>query len=200
MALDATRDRTRERILAAARRLTEAGSAPSISSVAREVGISRQGLYLHFPSRAALLSALVEHVDQAEDLATQVQTILAAPDGPAQVRAWAQMQARRNPRIALVARALEGSRHDDSEAAQAWHDRMANRMRGAATIEARLREEGRVHDDWSRSDAAALLWELLSFRVWDDLVTDAGLPSDRYVDVVMTTVLAALASPLRRAP
>ncbi len=128
-------DPTRQRILDAARRLTEQGSAPSISAVAREAGISRQGLYLHFPSRAALLSALVDNVDQREDLVSEVDTVMRAPDGPAQTRAWAQMQARRNPRIALVARALAAGRHDDAEAAEAWQDRTKNRMRGAAGIE-----------------------------------------------------------------
>lgn len=184
------------RILAAARRLTEVGTAPSISAVAREAGISRQGLYLHFPSRGALLSALVDDVDRAEDLAAEVQTVMAEPNGPAQVRAWAQMQARRNPRIALVARSLDAGRHDDPEAAQAWRDRTANRLRGATMIETRLRQEGRVHGDWSATKAAVLLWEMMSFRVWDDLVTDAGLAPDVYVDVVTATVLAALGAPL----
>ena len=189
-------DATRERILGAARRLTELGTSPSISAVAREAAISRQGLYLHFPSRGALLSALVDDVDRTEDLAAEIQVVMAAPDGPGQVRAWAQMQARRNPRIALFARALDASRHDDPEAAQAWHDRTGNRLRGATTIETRLREEGHVHDSWSPTESAVLLWELMSFRVWDDLVTTAGLTPDRYVHVVTGAVLAALAAPL----
>ena len=73
-------------------------------------------------------------------------------------------------------------------------------MRGARAIEAQLRSEGRVHDDWSPAEAAAILWELMSFRVWDDLVTDAGLEPARYADIVTSTVLAALASPLPETP
>jgi hypothetical protein len=43
-----------------------------------------------------------------------------------------------------------------------------------------------------------VVWELVSFRVWDDLVNEAGLPPERYVEIVTTGVLATLAAPVRR--
>ena len=168
-----------------------------MSHVARAVGISRQAVYLHFPSRAALLLALVEHVDAHENLAEEIVRVETAPDGAGQVRAWAEMQARRNPRIATLARALDQARREDEAAAVAWRDRSQNRVRGATAIVQRLRADGRVHRDWSTDDAAALLWELVSFRVWDDLVNEAHLPPGRYVDVVTATALAALAAPVQ---
>ena len=188
---------TSGRILQTAARLIEErpDRVPSISEVARATGISRQGVYLHFPDRASLLLALVAHVDEREGLAAEVAGVEAAPDAPAQVRAWADMQARRNPRIASLARALDRSRHEDSHATAAWRDRTANRMRAATAIAERLRREGHMHRSWTTAEAAALVWELLSFRVWDDLVNEAGLPPERYVEVVTTAVLAALAVP-----
>src|SRR5678815_3405277 len=112
---------TRERILDNALELIDAGpdAVPSMSAIARATGVSRQALYLHFPERASLLLALVEHVDEREDLQAEVALVLASPDGRAQVRAWAEMQVRRNPRIAAVARALDQSRHADDPAATA---------------------------------------------------------------------------------
>ena len=135
---------TRERILDAATELVEAEPAkvPSMSEVARATGISRQALYLHFPDRAALLLALVEHVDAREDLAGAIAKVAAAGDGAAQVRAWVEMQASRNPRIAALARALDQSRHEDDSTTVAWRDRTANRMRAATAIVQRLRREG----------------------------------------------------------
>jgi hypothetical protein len=56
-----------------------------------------------------------------------------------------------------------------------------------------------MHGSWKTAEAAALVWELASFRVWDDLVNEAGMPPERYTEVVMTSVLAALAAPVRRA-
>jgi AcrR family transcriptional regulator len=177
----------------------EPDGVPSMSAVARATGISRQALYLHFPDRSALLLAVVEHVDAREGLGAAVAEVEAAADGPAQVRAWADMQARRNPRIASLARALDQSRHGDEPAAVAWRDRTANRMRAAAAIVQRLRREGRVHRAWTNTEAAALVWELVSFRVWDDLVNEAGMTPDRYAEIVTTAVLATLAAPVRRA-
>jgi AcrR family transcriptional regulator len=190
---------TRERILDAARGLIEAQpeSVPSMSEVARSTGISRQALYLHFPERSALLLALVEHVDEREGLEAGLAAIEAAPDGPSQVRATVDMQARRNPSIAPLARALDQYRHGDDPAKAAWRDRTAGRMRGATTRVERLRREGRVHRSWTTAQAAALVWELTSFRVWDDLVNEAELNPERYTEIVTTAVLATLAAPIR---
>jgi AcrR family transcriptional regulator len=191
---------TRERILEAAMELVEAqpDTVPSMSAVARTTGISRQALYLHFPDRSALLLAVVEHVDEREGLRAAVAEVQAAPDGPAQVRAWVDMQARRNPRIAALARALDQSRHGDEPAAAAWRDRTANRMRAATAIVQGLRREGGVHRSWTNAEAAALVWELVSFRVWDDLVNEAGMTPERYAEIVTTSALATLAAPVRR--
>ena len=191
---------TRERILDAARGLVEARpeAVPSVSEVARATGISRQALYLHFPDRSALLLAVVEHVDDREELADWVAAVEAAPDGPAQVRAWVDMQAQRNPRIAPLARALDQSRHGDDAARAAWRDRTAGRVRGATAIVQRLRREGRVHRSWTNAEAATLVWELASFRAWDDLVNEADLAPERYTEIVTTAVLATLAAPVRR--
>jgi hypothetical protein len=69
-------------------------------------------------------------------------------------------------------------------------------MRGAVAITTRLREEGRLHPSWDTKEAATLLWELTSFRVWDDLVNESGLKPDRYAEIITTAALAALASPV----
>ena len=193
---------TRERILDAALELVEAQPAtvPSMSEVARATGISRQALYLHFPDRAALVLALVEHVDAREDLAGAVAKVAAAGDGAAQVRAWVEMQAQRNPRIASLARALDQSRHEDDSTTAAWRDRTDNRMRAATAIVQRLRREGGVHRSWNTAEAAAVLWELASFRVWDDVVNEARMAPERYVEIVTTAALATLATSIRRGP
>jgi hypothetical protein len=143
-----------------------------------------------------VLLALVAHVDQQEDLQAGLDAVRGAPDAEAQIRAWAHMQAWRNPRIAPFARALDQSRHTDQAASDAWRDRTDDRMRGAVAITTRLREEGRLHPSWMTKEAAALLWELTSFHVWDDLVNESGLAADRYVEIVTAAALAALASPI----
>ena len=188
---------SRERILANARALVEAGAgAPlNMSALAKASGISRQALYLHFPDRASLLVALVDFVDAREDLDAELETVRAAPDGPSRLRAALEMQARRNPRIIALARSIDAARRGDTASNQAWTDRHDGRYHGAAAITAMLRAEGHVDPSWSDADATALLWELTSIRVWDDLVNDRGLTPERYVAMMQATALAALADP-----
>jgi AcrR family transcriptional regulator len=166
-----------------------------MSALARAVGISRQALYLHFPDRTQLLLALVGHIDDREQLPTGMKAMQEPAGAAGQIRAWARMQTWRNPRIAAAARALDGTRHTDPAAAAAWEDRAANRMRGATSIVELMREQGLLHPSWTATEAAVLLSELTSFRIWDDLVNDARLPPDRYVEIITATALAALAAP-----
>jgi AcrR family transcriptional regulator len=188
---------TRERILAEARELVETSAEESLnmSAIASRVGISRQALYLHFPDRAALLLALVEYADDQESLAEGLARVNGAPTGADALRAFLEMQASRNPRIAPLARALHTVRHRDPASAAAWRDRTAERLRGATAVAARLRDERRLHPSWSIPEAAVLLRELTSFRLWDDLVNDAGVKPDRYVELMLHTALLALGAP-----
>jgi len=189
---------TRDRILDAAREILEkhGDAAPSMSAIARAAGISRQALYLHFPDRAELLLALVAHIDDREQLQAGLVAVQAAGDAAGQVRAWVRMQAWRNPKIAALARALDSARHADPSASVAWRDRAGNRMRGALSIVQYLRREGRLHPTWTTDEAAALLWELTSFHVWDDLVTEAHIAPGRYVEIITAAALSALGAPV----
>src|SRR5271165_1906 len=188
---------TRERILDTARGITEKqGAAPTMAALARAVGISRQALYLHFPDRARLLLALVAYVDEKEQLQAGIATVAQAADAAGAIRAWAHVQTWHNPKIAALARALDDTRHADPSAAAAWADRMGDRMRGAVFIVERLRAEGRLDPAWAPADAAALLWELTSFHVWDDLVNDAQIPPDRYIEIITAAALSALGTPV----
>jgi AcrR family transcriptional regulator len=190
---------TRDRILDAARQLLEKQGdvVPTMSAIARAAGISRQALYLHFADRDELLQALVAHVDR-EQLQAGIAAVQAAGDAAGQIRAWAHMQTWHNPKIAAIARALDSTRHTDPSAAAAWRDRTGNRMRGALSIIQRLRDERRLHPTWATAEAAALLWELTSFHVWDDLVNEAQIPPGRYVEIITATALSALGAPLAR--
>ncbi len=171
-----------------------------MSALARTVGISRQALYLHFPDRAQLLLALVAHVDAKEQLPAGIAAVTQAADAAAAIRAAVHLQTWHNPKIAALARALDETRHADPAAAAAWADRTGDRMRGATFIVERLRAEGRLDPTWTITEAAALLWELISFHVWDDLVNDAQIPPDRYIEIITAAALSALGVPVRRRP
>jgi len=167
-----------------------------MSALARAVGISRQALYLHFPDRAQLLLALVAHVDEREQLPAGIAAVTQAADAAGAIRAWAHMQTWHNPKIAALARALDDTRHADPSASAAWADRTGDRMGSAIFIVERLRAEGRLDPAWTPTEAAALLWALTSFHVWDDLVNDAQIAPDRYIEIITATALSALGAPI----
>jgi hypothetical protein len=135
-----------------------------------------------------------------EQLEAGIATVLQAPDAAGAIRAWARVQTWHNPRIAAIARALDATRRGDPAAAAVWKDRTVERMRGAAFVAERLSAEGRLDPSWTATEAATVLWELTSFRVWDDLVNDAGLPPGRYVEIITATALATLSTPSKPAP
>jgi AcrR family transcriptional regulator len=189
---------TRERILLCSRELVEQsdGAAPNMTAIAAAVGISRQALYLHFPDRVALLLALVEYVDEREDLQVGIDAINAAPDAVGKLRAFIEMQAWRNPRIATLGRALDHARRSDPSSARAWRDRADRRLAALTQMTEQLRAEGRLHPSWGVTEGALLLSELTSFRVWDDLVIDGKLDPSRYNEIIAAAALATLAAPL----
>jgi AcrR family transcriptional regulator len=152
-----------------------------MSAIAGRVGISRQALYLHFPDRGALLLALVEYTDDRESLAAGLARVTGAPTGADALRAFLEMQASRNPKIAPLARALHTTRRRDPANAAAWRDRTAERLRGTTALAERLRDERRLHPSWSIPEA--------------DLVNDAGVKPDRYVELMLHTALLALEAP-----
>jgi len=62
MALAAHRPSQREALLEAALDLVRAGGSLSMDSAARAGGVSKPGLMYHFPTKQALLEALIDHL------------------------------------------------------------------------------------------------------------------------------------------
>lgn len=56
-----------EAILAAARALLDGGAAVSLESVAERTGLTKPGLMYHFPTKSALMDALVDHVARSAE-------------------------------------------------------------------------------------------------------------------------------------
>jgi AcrR family transcriptional regulator len=173
---------TRLRILDAALRLVtrQGGADVTLGEVAREAGVSRQALYLHFADRAALFLAVVRHADDRRGLPAMIRRIQEAPTGEAALRAMAATQARMNPGIWPLARALDSVRRQDDAAERSWQERLSHRHEGCRAIVAQLVREGSLRADLSRDVAADLLWTLSSLRTWEDLVLLRGWSAQQY--------------------
>ncbi|HRE03397.1 MAG TPA: TetR family transcriptional regulator, partial [Ilumatobacteraceae bacterium] len=112
--------------------------------VADAAGISRRGLYLHFPSRAQLCMALVGHIDAILGLAESVRPMAEATSALAMLDAWAEHVAGYHSRLVAIVRVMDRSRHDDPDVAAPWDAAMAVWHESCRSITDRLGTEGHL--------------------------------------------------------
>lgn len=174
------------RILDAALALiTRKGEAnATIAQIARAARVSRQAVYLHFADRAALMVAVARRLDDRLGLPADIARMMNAPSGAAMLEQAVSIQARRNPSVWAVARALDAVRRTDAAAERAWQDRLHARLEGCRAIVARLQAEGSLKPAVDPSVAADLLWTLTSLRMWEDLVLARGWSAARYQEQI----------------
>ena len=148
------------------------GGAPNMSELARAVGISRQALYLHFPDRGlAAAGAGRATSTNAKTCKPGSPPSQAAPDAAGQIRAWA-----RDAGVAQPADRAPGPRPRPG----APHATRPPQQHGGTAPTTGCAAPPRSSPGCARkagstragrpAEAATLLWELTSFRVWDNLV------------------------------
>jgi AcrR family transcriptional regulator len=138
--------------------LRESGSL-TMAQVAEKAGLSRQAVYLHFPSREALLIALRVRQSPAPDLE-------AAPSARAALGLLTAVQAQADPALASL---------DESPGAA------KARLAACVRVAARFREEGALAPHLAPDAAADLLWSLTGPALWRELVSARGWSAERYL-------------------
>jgi AcrR family transcriptional regulator len=161
-----------------------------MGEIATAARVSRQAVYLHFADRAALMLALVRHVDEKRHLDKELRKVRDTSSAWAGIRAMVSLQARLNPGLWAIARALDAVRRTDEAAERGWQDRLQHRLEGCRQLIARLQEEGKLRRRLDPEVAADLLWTITSLRTWEDLVLERGWSRRRY-DRHITSLLAA---------
>lgn len=174
--------RTRAALLAAARSLLEEQCSErlTMATVAERAGVSRRAVYLHFASRAELLTELFHYVSEAEGLQASLQPVWEAPDAAAALDEWARHLARFHPRVLAVARAIQRVRRVDPDAAKHWDLAMADQQDCCRRLATRLAREDRLARPWTVPAAADMLWALMSYDVLEELLVDRGWSTARY--------------------
>jgi len=174
---------TRVRILDAAWKLLEAGQGSGVrmSDIAKAAGISRQAVYLHFPTRAELLIATTRHLDDVKNIDARLAASRDAATGPERLEAFIEAWGNYIPEIHGVARALLAMKDTDEAARLAWADRMAAVRDGCSAAVKALKKDGVLSPALSVKEATDMLWSLLSVQVWEQLTHDCGWPQRRYV-------------------
>jgi AcrR family transcriptional regulator len=166
--------RTRLALLAAARTLVEREgvAALTMASVAESAGVTRRAVYLHFATRADLLTALYEYVNESADINTSLQAVWLVPDAVTAVDEWAQHLARCHTTLLPVGRAFQRVRGTDPDAGHYWDLVTRQWRKSCRRLAERLAADGRLAAPWTVETAADMLLALMSFDVLDTLVVD----------------------------
>lgn len=169
-------------ILQAARRLLEGHGyhGVGLDRIARAAGVSRQAVYLHFGSKAGLLLALVDWIDQTGPLPRLLQRVREASNALEALDRLMEVHATYDPQILRIATVLESARRTDKDAAAAWEDRMRQRHRGAKSVVEWLARDGHLAEGLTVAEAADFLWALASIQTCEQLIVSRGWSRKRY--------------------
>lgn len=192
--MSSRKQQTRIKILESARRLlVERGyHGVGLEEVAREAGVSRQALYLHFKSKAELLVAMAQYNDEAIGVpeilqpAREAKTAVEALD--AGIAAYGAIE----PQIYDVARVIYAARNSDEAAEAAWQDRMAARRDNIRQVTERLRAERLLAHGWTVDEAADFVWSIVSVHTYEYLVMERGWTVSQLVGRLQTIVRTIL--------
>lgn len=185
---------TRAAILDAALRLLESDGyhAVGLASVARDAGVSRQAIYLHFGSKANLLQALVDDLNEEYVFAAFERCgVWKSASGMEALDAWVEVVALTTPPLLAVANAVDVARRSDPEAEAIWRRPTRGRYADCLRIARWLAKDGTLAPEWEPEDAARFLWAATSIRVFEDL-TSHGWSRTRYTRHLQRSLRAAL--------
>ncbi len=178
---------TREKILSSTLDLLEAGDPARVrmSDIAKAAGVSRQAVYLHFPSRADLLVAATLLDDERRGAQERLAASRSAETGRERLDAYTACWADYVPEIQGLAKAFLAMVETDEEAASAWNSRMRDMREGCEAAVKALKKDGDLADGLTVRAATDLYWTLLSVRNWQHLTETCGWSNKDYKKHVM---------------
>ena len=177
---------TRTRILRSAWKLLEGDSGQGVrmADIAKDAGISRQAVYLHFPKRAELLIAVTRYIDEVLDVDARLAASRRAATGAARLEAFIEAWGNYIPEIHGIAKALLAMKDTDAAAAAAWADRMGAVRQGCEAAVQALNADGMLTPEFSPQQATDILWTQLSVRNWEQLTQECGWSQKRYIEAM----------------
>ena len=187
-------EQTRREILVAARRLfAERGFArTSIADIAGEAGVAPQTIYDRLGSKAGLLVALVDLVDEEVGITDARVRVFGAPTARAMLREFVAVTRAFQERTGDIVAALFGAAAVEPELREASNEGRRRHRLGARRVADRLAELGALRDGVDPPAAAALLSALTMHESWLELVREHGMSWDDAEDRIVTTLSRAL--------
>ena len=185
------RPQTRIQILEAARAMFEELGyyGAGLGAVAKKAGVSRQAIYLHFPSKAELLTALHLHIFEAD----VVPAIERHPPANA-VSALDALDAMIAVDVEVVSKvwriheAFQIARRQHPEVEQTLRPREEERYGELLDLGHRLKRERALPPNFRVGTFADVLWGLVSVGTYRSLVIERGWSLNQYRRWVRNTI------------
>jgi AcrR family transcriptional regulator len=182
---------TRTQILEAARAMFEELGyyGAGLGAVAKQAGVSRQAIYLHFASKAELLTALHAHI-----FATDVVPVLERHPVLDEMTALEALDAIVAVDVGVAAKvwriheALTMARRQHPEVEETLRPREEERYGELFDLGRRLRREGALPPGIGVGTFADMLWGLMNIGTYKNLVIERSWSLDQYRRWVRTTI------------
>ena len=176
---------TKHRILKSAWALIEVkGPRVRMSDIAKEAGISRQAVYLHFRTRSELLIATTRYIDDVKGVQERFEKSRLATGGLKKLEAFSHAWIHYIPEIYGIAKALLALKESDEATASAWEDRMAAVRAGCRSVVKALKKDGLLTKDYTLEQSVDLLYGFLSVRHWEQFVIEQSWTQEAYLAMV----------------
>jgi len=185
------RSQTRIQILEAARAIFEELGyyGAGLEAVAKKAGVSRQAIYLHFPSKAELLTALHLHIFDTDVVpALRRHPITDAMSGLDVLDATIAADVEVVDKVWRIHESLTVARRQHPEVDQTLVPREEEHYEGLLDVGRRLERDGALPPAMPVGLFTDMLWGLLNLGTFRNLVVERGWSLEQYRDWVRDTI------------
>jgi AcrR family transcriptional regulator len=185
------RAQTRTQILEAARAMFEelGYHGAGLEAVAKRAGVSRQAIYLHFPSKAELLTALHLHIFATDVVPAVERHPITGEMGALDVLdATIAVDVEVASAVWRIHEALTTARRQHPEVDKTLRPREEERYGELLDLGHRLVREGALPPDIRVGTFADMLWGLMNIGTYRNLVVERGWSLDQYRHWVRDTI------------
>lgn len=189
---------TRQKILDSTLKLLEksaGGKEVRMSDIAKDAGISRQAVYLHFPTRADLLIAVTYRLDEIYDAAGRLVKPTDAKTGLLRLEAYIEAWFGYLPLIYGVVKAMMDMRDQDDAAKEAYDLRMQHIRNACETTILALKNENQLQEHLTTEVATDILWTMLSIPTWEQYRFQCGWTAQECILRTQLNAKAVLLKP-----
>jgi AcrR family transcriptional regulator len=172
---------TRREILRAARRLFAAHGYPgtSLQQIAEEAGVAVQTIYSSIGSKAALILALNDLVDEEAGVAQLAPGVRSETDPPQMIAKAVHLTRQLNERCGDLLQVMLSAAPAEPDVAAAFADGMRRHESGIAALTQRLETQGALRAGTTPEQATAAFAMMTSPPSWQQLTQRAGWTFDQ---------------------